>query len=119
MAGDEASRPETAELEQLADKLSERDIKTILAPGPDGAYCLEVINLHPAGVHATRTAGRVWYRNGSFWWAGLEEVPGSGDLARAIDFVCTALRWSRELLTSPQPHGEGAGLTAPAAPDDT
>lgn len=101
MTGDEASRDQTYELERLADQLSLRDIKTILGPGPDGEYCLEVINLRPAGAQPAPRTGKIWWRNGSFWWSGIEEMPGSGDLARAMEFVLTALRWSRDALSPP------------------
>ena len=107
MAGDDAGRGEAAELQSLAAELSRRDIKTILAPDKDDSWCLEVINLRPA--QGIRITGTIWYRNGSFWWAGLEEVPGAGDLTRAIDFVCTVLRWSTQALGGTHPAAGPAG----------
>jgi hypothetical protein len=99
-----------SEIEQLADKLSLRDLHVTLAPDGSNELILEVINfrLNSAGAPTLR-AGRVSWRDGAFWWSRLADPERLPDLTTAVDRITASLRWSRQY----------SALTLPVQPDDS
>jgi hypothetical protein len=87
----EGDRP--SELEQLADELGRRDMRTTLAAGDDGPV-LEVINPRLTSFGGTPSRVRVWHRAGLFWWERTDEAQSAPDLSRAVEGIAFALRWS-------------------------
>jgi hypothetical protein len=95
-----------SEIEELADKLSLRDLHVTLAPDGNNELILEVIDFRLDSTGPAIRAGRVYWRDGVFWWsrlAGPERLP---DIASAVERITASLRWSRQypaLVPSVQP----------------
>ena len=85
-----------SDLEQLADELSLRDLRVTLAPDSSNELMLEVINSRPESVGVAVRAGRVYWRDGAFWWSRLAEPERLQDIARAVDRITASLHWSRQ-----------------------
>ena len=80
------------EIEQLADELSLRDLRVTLAPDGNNELVLEVINSRLNLIGAVR--GRVYWRDGAFWWSRLAEPERLPDITSAVERITASLRWS-------------------------
>ena len=105
--GDEAGRDASGQLERLADELSRRDLRVILAPDSDGTPALDVISPRPTPTGSEVSGGRVHWHDGAFWWSLPEKLPA--DTVEAARKIAAALRWTQRY----------PGLAAAAAPDDS
>ena len=97
-----------SEIEQLADELSLRDLRVTLAPDGNNELVLEVINSRLNLIGAVR-AGRVYWRDGAFWWSRLAEPERLPDITSAVERITASLRWS----------GQYPALAPPLQPDDS
>ena len=97
-----------SEIEQLADKLSLRDLHVTLAPDGNNELILEVINfrLNSAGAPTLR-AGRVSWRDGAFWWSRLADPERLPDLISAVERITASLRWWNQHAASMPPLQPG------------
>lgn len=95
------------DLEQLADELSLRDLHVTLAPDSSNELTLEVINSRLDSMGAAVRAGRVYWREGAFWWLRLAEPERLPDITRAVERITASLQWSRQYpaLAPPGPDG--------------
>lgn len=82
-----------SEIEQLADELSLRDLHVTLAPDGNNELVLEVINFRPDSMGAAVRAGRVYWRDGAFWWSRLAEPERLPDITSAVERITASLRW--------------------------
>jgi len=96
------------EIEQLADELSLRDLHITLAPDGNNELVLEVINSRLDLMGAVR-AGRVYWRDGAFWWSRLGEPERLPDITKAVERITASLRWSHQYPS----------LVPPLEPDDS
>ena len=70
-----------------------RDLRVTLAPDGNDELVLEVINSRLSLMGAVR-AGRVYWRDGAFWWSRLAEPERLPDITSAIERITASLRWS-------------------------
>ena len=96
------------EIELLAAELSLRDLRVTLAPDGNNELVLEVINSRLNLMGAVR-AGRVYWRDGAFWWSRLAEPERLPDITSAVERITASLRWSCQY----------SALTPPLQPDDS
>jgi hypothetical protein len=96
------------EIEQLADELSLRDLHITLAPDGNNELVLEVINSRLDLMGAVR-AGRVYWRDGAFWWSRLGEPERLPDITKAVERITASLRWSHQY----------SAMVPPLEPDDS
>src|SRR5579863_7850457 len=82
-----------SEIEQLADELSFRDLNVTLAPDGNNELVLEVMNSRLDSMGAAVRAGRVYWRDGAFWWSRLAEPERLPDITTAVDRITASLRW--------------------------
>jgi hypothetical protein len=82
-----------SEIEQLGDELSLRDLHVTLAPDSNNELVLEVINFRRGYIGAAAHAGRVYWRDGAFWWSRLAELERLPDITSAIERITASLRW--------------------------
>jgi hypothetical protein len=82
-----------SEIEQLGDELSLRDLHVTLAPDSNNELVLEVINFRRGYIGAAAHAGRVYWRDGAFWWSRLAELERLPDISSAIERITASLRW--------------------------
>ena len=99
---------ETGDLEQLAEELSRRDLRVTLAPDSGNELVLEVINSRLNLIGAVR-AGRVYWRDGAFWWSRLAELERLPDITSAVERITASLRWSCQY----------SALAPPLQPEDS
>jgi hypothetical protein len=97
------------EIEQLAEELSLRDLRVTLAPDCNNELMLEVINARLDFTGAAVRAGRVYWRDGAFWWSRLAEPQRLPDMTSAVERITASLRWSWQY----------SALVPPAPPDDS
>jgi len=97
-----------SEIEQLADELSLRDLRVTLAPDGNNELVLEVINSRLNLIGAVR-AGRVYWRDGAFWWSRLAEPERLPDITSAVERITASLRWSCQY----------SALAPPLQPEDS
>ena len=98
-----------SEIEQLADELSLRDLHVTLAPDGNNELMLEVINSRLDFMGSAVRAGRVYWRDGAFWWTRLAEPERLPDIASAVERITASLRWWCQY----------SALLPPLAPDDS
>src|SRR5579859_5339935 len=98
-----------SEIELLADHLSLRDLHVTLAPDHNNELMLEVINSRLDFMGSAVRAGRVYWRDGAFWWTRLAEPERLPDIASAVERITASLRWWCQY----------SALLPPLAPDDS
>jgi hypothetical protein len=82
-----------SEIEKLADELSLRDLHVTLAPDGNNELVLEVINFRLNSMGAAVREGRVYWRDGAFWWSRLAEPERLPDITSAVERITASLRW--------------------------
>ncbi len=97
-----------SEIEQLSDELSRRDLHVTLAPDGNNDLMLEVINSRLDFTGAAVRAGRVYWRDGAFWWSRLAEPERLPNITSAVERITASLRWSWQdsALAPPAPPGD-------------
>jgi hypothetical protein len=82
-----------SEIEQLGDELSLRDLHVTLAPDSNDELVLEVSSFRRSHLGAAVRAGRVYWRDGAFWWSRLAELERLPDITSAIERITASLHW--------------------------